>query len=319
MRRMYFAMVIIAALLLIMPEHSFAASGTAARGTTTAQFLKLPVGARSIAMGEAFTAACEDASALYWNPGSIGLLRRKEFSFSHSEWIAGIRYEYASYVQPIRGVGNFGVSIRYLNVGDGLVYYDRNGVGGDDQFGASDLAVSVAYGKNIMSNIYLGANLKYISSSIAPGKDYGKSAQTFAVDLGLYIKAPVEQNKLSFGVAIRDIGPDMTYLTTPAPLPRTIVFGTAYKMFNENMTVAFDIVLPNDNEISYHLGYEYWLTKLFAVRVGYTTGRNDLGGAVGLAAGLGANWLGWSLDYAWQPFGVLAESGVHRVSLSTRF
>ena len=40
-------------------------------GITTAQFLKIGVGARASAMGEAFTAVANDASALYWNPAGL--------------------------------------------------------------------------------------------------------------------------------------------------------------------------------------------------------------------------------------------------------
>ena len=37
-------------------------------GTTVAQFLKIPVGARAQGMGSAFVAVANDATAIYWNP-----------------------------------------------------------------------------------------------------------------------------------------------------------------------------------------------------------------------------------------------------------
>ena len=40
-------------------------------GISTAQFLKIGVGARASAMGEAFIAVSNDASALYWNAAGI--------------------------------------------------------------------------------------------------------------------------------------------------------------------------------------------------------------------------------------------------------
>ena len=40
-------------------------------GTTIANFLKIGVGPRAVAMGSAFSAVANDASAVYWNPAGI--------------------------------------------------------------------------------------------------------------------------------------------------------------------------------------------------------------------------------------------------------
>lgn len=40
-------------------------------GTTGAVELKIPVGPRAIAMGEAFVAVANDANAIYWNPAGL--------------------------------------------------------------------------------------------------------------------------------------------------------------------------------------------------------------------------------------------------------
>ena len=40
-------------------------------GTTSAQFLKIGVGAKAIAMGGTFVAQANDLSALYWNPAGL--------------------------------------------------------------------------------------------------------------------------------------------------------------------------------------------------------------------------------------------------------
>ena len=48
-------------------------------GTTAAQFLKIGVGARALAMGGAYTATSNDATALYWNPAGLSSLKKMKF------------------------------------------------------------------------------------------------------------------------------------------------------------------------------------------------------------------------------------------------
>ena len=40
-------------------------------GTSAAQFLRIPVGARQSAMGEAFCAVSDDVMAICWNPAGL--------------------------------------------------------------------------------------------------------------------------------------------------------------------------------------------------------------------------------------------------------
>jgi hypothetical protein len=40
-------------------------------GTSSAAFLKIPVGSRGASMGSAFVSLADDPSALYWNPGGL--------------------------------------------------------------------------------------------------------------------------------------------------------------------------------------------------------------------------------------------------------
>ena len=79
-------------------------------GTTAAKFLSIPVGARALAMGGAFVALANDASAMYWNPSGIASITQSEAVFTHADWLADISFNYGGVVVPIGEIGNIGVN-----------------------------------------------------------------------------------------------------------------------------------------------------------------------------------------------------------------
>ncbi len=68
---------------------------------TGASFLKIGVGARPLGMGGGYIAIADDVNAIYWNPGGLAQLRKKEISAMHNEWIDDIKYEFVGYAVPL--------------------------------------------------------------------------------------------------------------------------------------------------------------------------------------------------------------------------
>jgi hypothetical protein len=66
--------------------------------------------------------------------------------------------------------------------------------------------------------------------------------------------------------------PRATYKTTPTPLPTTFRFGIAYnllEMDDNTLTVACDVIHPNDINETVDFGLEYIFKKIFYLRTGY--------------------------------------------------
>ena len=83
-------------------------------GTAGAQFLRVPVGARAVALGKAFTAMATDAASPYWN--AAGIMRtpgRTNYYASHSEYTAGIDLDYLAFHRRGQNYG-YGLSMGVL-------------------------------------------------------------------------------------------------------------------------------------------------------------------------------------------------------------
>ena len=70
---------------------------------TGLSYLKVGVGARAVAIGNAVVSHVDDASAMGWNPGALPLLTGTEAELMHQESLDGVRNEYAA-LWPARWV-----------------------------------------------------------------------------------------------------------------------------------------------------------------------------------------------------------------------
>ncbi|HUV36988.1 MAG TPA: hypothetical protein VMX58_08625 [Patescibacteria group bacterium] len=174
------------------------------------EFMALGGGARAMAMGGAFAAIADDATATFWNPAGLayfdrlqGLPNDWQMIFMHSERFGDlVDYNYFSAAFPLRqGESGWGVTFIHLGVDDiriipwepGMIINDD----GDDRIewengeiinfdytdfpleSANDFALFASYGQN-MSFGAVGASVKLIRnnqvtgvSSFGIGLDFG--------------------------------------------------------------------------------------------------------------------------------------------------
>jgi len=280
-------------------------------GKAAANFLKMGIGARGSAMGEAQTALVEDVTSLYWNPAGLSGLRFKEVSLMHYSLVENVRYQQAGLGLPLDKWGAVAFGLNLLDYGD-IKSFDNNAIptGSVD---ASNLLLSAGWGKQIFgkSNLRAGGTVKYLQSELA-----GFKASAPMLDLGL--KFPYRSDKLrglSFGAALRNIGPDIKYDTESSPLPQHLVFGAGLSALGGNLNMALDFIHPNDGDAHIAAGVEYKLLKMIQLRAGYN-GNSDFVGN-GITYGMGLQFTQWNLDYAFVPFGDLGDT--NRVSVGIRF
>ena len=269
------------------------------------EFLKIGVGARASAMGNAMTGIVDDVTAGYWNPGGLMLApNTPEVALMHSEYFAGIaKYDYVGFTMPIGDRRRFGASVIRLGVDDipnTLNLVDPNGnidFSAVETFSVADLAVllSIAQRVDILGGLDVGANVKVVNRSV------GKFANAwgFGIDIG----ARWGKGPLQLGLMFSDVSStfnawsfntetfEETFVATGNVIPEnsleitlpSIKMGGGYTFLKDR---PLEILLALDNDIHFdgrrnvianlgpvsfdpHMGIELGYKRLAFIRGGF--------------------------------------------------
>lgn len=295
-------------------------SGSAV-GTTASSFLKLGVGGRAEAMGEAFSAVVDDASAMYWNPAALTRVPHRSVVLMHAAGIDKSYFDYGAFAQNLGRWGSVGVGLQYFSAGK---LTETDDVSGADvgTFSPYDLAASIGYAYTwssssapaFLAGTSFGLTFKHIESKILG------SAQTQAVDIGL-LSPTFFKEKVRLAFSAVNMGGEMKFDQESATLPMAFRFGASCRLYDRLLT-AMDVALPKDNAPYVALGNEVSLFSAPTWRLDARFGLNtrtigDVEGLHGISMGLGWGVSRMNFDYAFLPFGSLGN--VHRLSLSSRF
>lgn len=280
--------------IIYMTAGATTAAEASNAGITTANFLKIGVGARQISIGEAFCAVADDANTIYWNSAGLAQIKEIEASFTLNRWFNNTSEQAASFAYPMDEDGVLGVGL--LHVGSGNIVGRDNTGALTAPFSAHGVAGVFSYagllsGNNIMG----GISLKTIYQNLAD-----ISAVTLALDLGFLAKFP----DYNIGLSIQNLGPGQKFITETNALPINFKLGGMYSI-NETSFLALDINIPIDNNIKLGLGIENHINEIFCLRFGYTTKIEE---GPGISAGFGIFYKQFEFDYAFTPYSKLGFS-----------
>ncbi len=282
-------------------------AGTAhAADPVGAVFLRVGVGARAAALGDADIVGSTDASALHWNPAGLALLPRRELLLLHNEWLADVRQEYVGGVFPV-GRGGFGVGMDGFYV-DHIPRFIEDVPEAEAQgdFGAYDLAVLTGYGRRLAEPVSVGITVKAIAQKIDI-----ESAYSAAVDVGMIYRTPYEG--LDAGIVVSNIGPPIDFLGVSAALPLETRAGLGYRRplgpFRASLYGLFHASRRLNPRA--HFGAEL-TTHGVSLRAGAKTGYDAEDASYGMGYAVGR----FGFDYAFVPFSEDLLGEAHRVSVS---
>lgn len=296
--------------LFFVPSFSHALDFSSAnKGSTAASFLKLGVGARGEAMGEAFSALTDEADALYWNPAALTRVERRSFILTHAPYLDGSYAEYVGAAQNLGPLGALGAGFQYYSASK-INIVDENG----DTFGSftpHDMAFSLGYAYRFGRFFSFGAAIKYIQSKLF------SSANTKTADFGL-LSGPLWQDKLRLALVATNVGGSLKYEQVAVGLPLLFKLGASYRL-TPSWIATLEGGAPIDDHPFVAIGTEYSLAVSKEVRFSGRAGFNsrnlaELGGVRAVYFGLGAAFSSLAADYAMNPMGGIGIS--HRVSLT---
>lgn len=308
------------------------AGGVTKTGTTAVGFLAIDVGSRATAMGGAYVAVAQDATAMFWNPAGITSIGGPQAMFQYAKWIADLQFNYVAFVLPIETIGSFGLNVTSLTMDDmertTIAYPEGTG----EMFSAGSYALGLSYARKLTERFSIGFNFKYLNETI-----YHSSASGIAFDIGTLFTTRL--NGMKIGMSISNYGPkvkmsgrDMLTQVDIDPtvegnnenlnadlktgefdLPLIFRVGVSMDMLkgtgNSNLILSADALHPNDDVESVNLGAEYIFNDFVSLRAGYPAlFSKDSFQGISLGAGLNYTIMGstrLTVDYAYRDFGLL--------------
>ncbi len=314
-------------------------------GTSAATFLQIPVGARAVGMGGAFVSVADDITSLYWNPAGSARLQYREVMFSHIDWIADIRFDFAAVAVPIPRLGTLGISFSSMSMDDMLVRTVERPDGTGELFSSGSIAIGIHYARSLTDKFSIGATAKYISERI-----WDMRASGFAIDFGALFTTDF-LNGMRIGASMTNFGSDMQMSGRNTrmhgriddrkqgstdrvpmhiemnswPLPLGFQFGVANDFIKTEMhilTVSVDAHYPSNNYQSMNIGGEYGFNNIIFFRAGYQSlFLQDAEGGLTFGAGFHYDLFGGNVrtkvDYGYRDFSRLKE--IHILSVAILF
>lgn len=246
-------------------------------------YLRIGLGARAIAMGNAQVATANHGFGFYYNPAALPYLQKLSANFSYNFLSLDRRFAYVGLSTPIKPQAGFSIGWIYSGVGD-LKSYDSRGV----ETGSIDHgqhAIYFSFGKMIMPDrLSVGISAKYLREGISD-PDFDYHGKGFGIDLGALFRV---NSDLTLGFQIKDLNGKLKSNTNKIfergidrdnEFPVSSRLGIYYITPYPWARVAYDFEWSTAGEEKNHFGLEFVIPGV-AGRIGYDNDHFTFGGGL---------------------------------------
>jgi len=233
-------------------------------GTAGLQFLKIGIGAKETAMGEAVASLVNNANSVFWNPSGIAFIENYEVSLSHNSWLASSKHNSAVFAFPLMSFV-FAISAATLQIKEFEETTALMPDGTGRMVSAGDYVFGLAAARRFTDRLSIGLQVKYVHEKL---DDY--SINNVLFDVGAVYATGFRD--LTLGFSLQHFGPDMRLLNQDFRTPLLFRLSASDKlMINEDfvLTGAAELVHPTDNNEWVNIGVELQLLKYVALRGGH--------------------------------------------------
>lgn len=292
-------------LLIIVLFTGISYSQNDGAANTGLAFLKLGIGARSIAMGEAFSSLADDGTAFIYNPARMNATENGNVTAMFNKSMLDMTTNFVGAKFRIKKLG-IGVGLLKTTVSNIEV---RNTPGAPiETFNADNISAGLSLSYEVYKNLSLGVTGKMLYEKIFIDESSG-----FGMDIG----ANYILNNLSLAAVVSNIGSMNALKVETTKLPTSLRFGASYLYKKDNLSVtgavdAFKVI--DGGSFHGHFGAEGGYKDFIFLRAGYQTGYDNKG----FTAGLGLKYKTLTLDYALQPYSAGFSAG-NSLSLGFNF
>jgi len=266
-------------------------------GVLAGAFMRMGLGARATAMGNAHTGVAEGAVAAYYNPAGIPFMETRQVMLSYRFLSLDRNFNYIGFATGIRPKAeddestelalNGGLALSWIHAGvDNIDGRDFAGNHYQD-FSNSEHAFALSFAvmpiKNVLA-IGLTGKVLYNRFPNMGDNDATISDTGLGVDLGILFKP---MPFLSVGFAVKDINAKYNWKTEKLwekdidkidRFPRAYRGGIALRYPYPCLLLALDIEKNEEQDMKYFVGMEALFMDKFATRAGLNNGSLTLGG-----------------------------------------
>ena len=263
------------------------------------------VGARALAMGGAFVAVVDDATAPAWNPAGLAMLDNTRIAGMSTDLFGlGITHQY---VGAATAFSNLGVALGWERAAIDSQLIDGSG-GTGSTFTWVEQAITGSLATHVMDIAMAGANVKYYMAD----NGLGETASGFGFDLGLLVGLG---DAFTIGVNARDLaGSAIEWENgTTDVVSGLYTAGLAMNLADGRLILASDVEFHGSELGNTRIGAEFQVIDELALRGGVvlTNALQDYY----FTLGAGIHLAGLHVDAAY----VLQESLGNTVVLSAEF
>jgi hypothetical protein len=215
---------------ILLPVCVFAQTG----GRTVFNFLNNSSSARIAALGGVTPSIADnDLSIAFFNPSLISPELNNHLALNYTDFYQTVQYGDVAYAHTYDKLGSFVAGMQFVNYGK---FTSTDDAGSDiGSFGAGEYAFSLGWGRRLDSLFSIGADLKFIYSSLEIYHSYGIAADISATYF------PDSRSSLSF--VVRNVGRQLTPYQESTIQPVPFELQLAYSSLLKHLPLRYSIVL----------------------------------------------------------------------------